>query len=51
MNHTKGVWMGLAPPRDDLIVWFVLLQCLESKDNLWMLGCLEEMSGSDVLNR
>ena len=33
-NHAKMVWKGLAPPRVELLVWFILLGRLNTKDRL-----------------
>ena len=41
-DHAKVVWRGLAPPRVELLVWFILLERLNTKDRLRKFKCIPE---------
>ncbi|KAK7268945.1 hypothetical protein RIF29_21656 [Crotalaria pallida] len=39
-NTVRNVWRGLAPPRAELLVWFVLLNRLNTRSRLKRLGII-----------
>lgn len=42
INNVRGVWMGVAPPRAELLVWFVIQEKLNTRNRLRRLNLLSE---------
>ena len=38
-SQSRLVWKKLAPPRVELLVWFIMMECLSTKDRLTRFNC------------
>lgn len=41
-NNVRGVWMGVAPPRAELLAWFVLQEKVNTRNMLRKLNLISE---------
>ncbi|XP_072081248.1 uncharacterized protein [Arachis hypogaea] len=48
-SFTKNIWKGLAPPRMELFVWFVLVGRVNTKERLSRLGVISQNDKRCVL--
>ena len=48
-SQVRMVWKNLAPPRAELLVWFILLGRLSTKDKLSRFGCRSTTNPNYVL--
>ncbi|MED6113242.1 hypothetical protein PIB30_118904 [Stylosanthes scabra] len=45
----KNLWKGLVPPRVELLVWFVILGKMNTKDRLFEIGMIRDVDANCVL--
>ena len=48
-SRARVAWKGVAPPRVEILVWFVLLELVNTKDRLCRFGCIPASDSLCVL--